>query len=65
MRVDHAGGGVEAGVGNPPNAGVAVVVGHILEEPINGVVEIGAVVDVLVRPLEVEVRSHFDELALR
>ena len=61
MRVDDAGGSVEAGIGNSPDSGVAVVVGHVLEQPVDGVVEVGAVVDVLFRLLVVDVGTHLDE----
>ena len=65
MRVDDAGGSEEAGIRNSPDARVPIVVGHILEQPVDGVVEIAGVVDVLLGFLVVEVRAHFDELAFR
>ena len=38
VGVDHAGGGVEAGIGDAPHADLAVVVGHVLDQPVDGVV---------------------------
>ena len=65
VGVDHAGGRVEPGVRDAPHADPAVVVGHVLEQPVDRVERVGALVDVggagLLRP----VRPHVDELALR
>ena len=65
MRVDDAGRSEESRIRDSPDSGVAVVVRHILEQPVDGVVEIAAVVNILLRLLVVDVRTHFDELALR
>ena len=64
MGIDDAGRGEEAGIGNSPDAGVAVIVGNILEQPVDGVVKVGAVVDVLFGFFVVDVRAHLDERAL-
>ena len=63
MRVDHAGGGVEAGIGDAPHADLAVVVGDVLDQPLDGVVGVGAFVGVLRAALDGAVRRHVDELA--
>jgi len=36
MRVDDAGGGEESGIRNSPDSGIAIVVGHVLEQPVDG-----------------------------
>ena len=46
VRVDHSGGGEEAIVGDAPDAGFAVVVGDVVEEPLDGVVGVGAFVEI-------------------
>ena len=63
MRVDHAGGSEKSGIGDAPDAGFAVVVGNIFQEPVDGVVEVAAVVDVGGGFFDVDVRAHFDEFA--
>ncbi len=63
MGVDDGGRGVEAGIGDAPDANLAVVVGHMLEQELDGVVGVGGVVDILRRFLFVDVGTHLDELA--
>ena len=65
MRIDDAGRSEKSGIGNAPDPGISIVVGHILEKPIDGVVKVAAIVDVLIRLLVVDVRTHLDELAFR
>ena len=65
MRIDDAGGSIEPGIRDAPDPRVPVVVGHVLEQPVDGVVEIAGVVDVLFRFLVVDMRSHLDERAFR
>ena len=45
MRMDDAGGDVEAGLGNTDHAGAPVVVRDVLQQPVDGVVGIRALVD--------------------
>ncbi len=65
MRVNDARRREKSGIGNSPDAGVAVVVGHVLEQPFNGVVEIAGIIDILLRLFVVDVRPHFDERSFR
>ncbi len=46
MGVDDAGRGVEAWIGDAPDPHASVVVRHVLQQPLDGVVGIGAFVDV-------------------
>lgn len=62
VSIDHAGGDIEARVGNAPGADAAIVVGQILDEPFNGVVGIGGFIDILGGGLGCAVRCHVDEL---
>ena len=50
VGVDHAAVGVKAGIGNAPLADFAVVILDVLDQPVDGVVGIGAFVEIL-RPL--------------
>ncbi len=65
MRVDDAGRGKEAGIGNSPDANAAIVVGDIFQQPVDGVISVGAVIDVVVRRLIVDMRPHLDKCAFR
>ncbi len=65
VGVDHAGGGVEARVRDAPHAHAAVVPGDVLQQPLDRVVRVRALVDVRRARLLREVRPHVDELALR
>ena len=47
VGVHESVGGEEAGVGDAPHADLAVVVGHVLDEPVDGVEGVGAFVGVL------------------
>ena len=47
MGVDHGGGGEEAWLGDAPDADLASVAGDVFDEPIDGVVGVGAFVGVL------------------
>src|SRR5258706_31430 len=60
MGVDHAGGGVEAGIGDAPLTDLAVVATHVLDQPVDRVVGVGALVDDLDALLLVgQVRAGF------
>ena len=48
----------------PQDTDLTVVVRSSFEQELNRVVHVGAVVDVLRRPLVVDVRSHLNEFAL-
>ncbi len=63
VGVDDADGGVEARVGVAPDADPAVVVRQVLDQPLDGVPGVGALVGAGGRI--VADRSHVDELALR
>src|SRR5262245_55696983 len=60
MGVRHSRRHVESGIGNSVKPGLAVVVGNVVHQPLDGVVGVGALVDVL-GALFVLVRRHFDE----
>jgi hypothetical protein len=55
---------MEAGIGDSPYAHLAVVVGNLLEQEVDGVMGIGGVVHILGRFLVVDVRMHLDKVAL-
>ena len=42
MRVDDAGGGVKAGIGDAPHADAAVVAADVLDQPVDGVVGVAS-----------------------
>jgi len=63
MRVDNGGRGVEAGVADAGDADLAVVVGDVLEEELDGVVGVGGLVG-LIGGLVVDVGAHLLEDAL-
>src|SRR5260370_24084633 len=65
MRVDDAGGSEESWIGDAPYSGVPVIVGHVLEQPVDGVVEITAFVDILLRTLVIDVGTHLNKIAFR
>ena len=44
MRIDHAGGNIEARIRDAPHPHLAVIVGNILQEPFDGVVSVGGLV---------------------
>ena len=63
MRVRHPGRRIKSRIRNPVNSGLAIVVGNVFQEPVDRIVRVGALVDVL-RPLfYFLMRRHFDELA--
>ena len=63
MGIDHAGGGVEAWIRDAPLANFAIVIGHILNEPVDCVEGIAAFVGVLLTFFNGAVRGHVGELA--
>ena len=63
VRVDDRRGGIKAGIGNAPDAELAVVVRHVLEKPLDGVKHVGAFIDIGLRFLHRLVRAHFNERA--
>ncbi len=64
MRIDHGHHGEPAAVGNPQHARASVVVRHVVEQPLYGVVSVGALVDRL-RVAFGARRPHHHELTLR
>src|SRR5206468_2985889 len=62
--IDDGGGGVEAWVGNAPDADFAIVAGHVLEEELDRIVGVGGVVHVLRRLLVIDVGAHLLEIPL-
>ncbi len=65
VRVDHSRGREEAGRRDAPGADATVVVRDVLDQPVDRVVGVGAFVDVLCAVLDVDVRRHVLEVALR
>jgi hypothetical protein len=65
MRVDQAGRDVKAWLRDPDHADAPVVVRDALQQPVDGVVGVRALVDVLRSLLDRHVRPHLLELALR
>ena len=65
VGVDHAGGRVETRVRDAPHTDPAVVVGDVLDEPVDRVERVGALVDVGGAGLLRLVRPHVDEFTLR
>ena len=65
VRIDDARRGKESGIRDSPDAGIAVIVRNVLEQPVDRVVEIAAVVHILLGFLVVDVRPHLDERSLR
>ena len=63
VGVDHAGDGVETRVRDARLPDLAVVPLHVLQQPLDGVVGVAALVDLLAL-LRWVVRPHIDELAL-
>src|SRR5258708_36012070 len=65
MGIDNACGGEKSRIGNAPNSSFAVVAGNVVQQPFDGVVGVGAFVDVFRRFLSVFMRRHFLEGAFR
>src|SRR5215813_2277865 len=63
MSVRHSRRHVESGIGNSVKPGLAVVVRNVFHQPLDGVVGVGALVDVP-GAFFVLVRRHFDERSL-
>ena len=63
VRVDHAGGGVEAGLRNAVHAYLAGIAGHVVDQPLDGVVGIGALVGIFGAALDRLVRADDDVVA--
>src|SRR5260370_12517671 len=64
MGIDNACGGEKSRIGNAPNSSFAVVAGNVVQQPFDGVVGVGAFVDVFRRFLTIFMRRHFLEGAL-
>ena len=47
VGIDHAGGAIETGIADAPEADLAVVAGNIFDEPLDGVMGVGAFVNAL------------------
>ena len=65
MRINGSHGSVEARVRDAPDANIAVVIANVLDEPVNGVVGIGGLVDVPRTGFMRNIRPHIHEIALR
>ena len=63
VRVDHARGGVESGLRNAVHPDLAGVAGNVLDQPVDGVVGVGALVGVLGAALHGLVRADHDVVA--
>ena len=63
MRVDDAGRRVEARIGNTPDADTAVMVRHVLEQPVDAVVHVAAFVDIGHGLLHIMMRRHLQPAA--
>lgn len=61
MSVDHAGRRVETGVRNSPDADLAVVARQVLDQPIDGVRDVRAFVDLLWSAWQRPLRGGLDE----
>src|SRR2546422_4576449 len=64
MRVDHPPDGLRSRIGDAPLAGAPVVIRNILEQPLDGVVDIAAFVSVGRTALVWLDGSHYDKIAL-
>ncbi len=65
MRINDARGREKSGIRNPPDPRVPIIVRHVLQQPVNGVVKIAGVVHVLLRFLVVDMRAHLVERSFR
>ena len=63
VGVDHAGGGVEAGLRDAVHADFGGVVGNVLDEPVDGVVGVGALVGIFGAALDRLVGADDDVIA--
>ena len=63
VRINDARGSVKPGIRNSPDSHLAVVIGHVLQQKLNRVIGVGAVVHILARFLDVHVRMHFHKFA--
>ena len=64
MRINHPSTGVEAWVRDPRHSDLAIVIGDLLDQPVDGVVGVRTLIDLLRRLLG-EMRSHVDKLTFR
>ncbi len=64
VGIDHSGGREKALVGETPKAGPSIVVRHVLDQPIDRIVRIGALVGVAARALVSPERTHLNEHAV-
>ena len=64
MRVDDRGGRKESRIRNAPDANLAIVVRHVLQQEFDRVIGVGCVVHILRRLLLVDVRPHLQKIAL-
>ena len=65
MRVDHAGRGIEPRIRDPEHADSAIVPGNVLQQPLDRVVGVAALVDVGRLPFVGNVRRDLFELPFR
>ncbi len=65
VRIDKGGGGVKTGVGNAVYSDPAVIVRNVFQEPFDGVIRVGALVNVGRPFLVLDIRCHPLEIALR
>ena len=62
MRVDHAGTGIEPRIRDPGHSDFAVVAWNMLDQPVDGVERVRALINVLWSFLDCQMRSHVHEL---
>ena len=65
MIRQHTRRGVEARVRNAPDTHFAIVIGHVLHQPVDAVIRVAAFVNILWRLLIVDLWTHVGELAFR
>ena len=65
VSVNHAGGRVEAGIGDAPQPDPAVVARHVFQQPVDRVKRVAALIDFFRAGLLRTVRPHVDKLTFR
>src|SRR5262249_5825537 len=65
MGMDDAGGNVESGIRYPHHACTTVVARYVLDQPVDRIPRVGALVDILRTALLIDMRPHVRKLPLR